>query len=171
MNLLLKSLAGVAVCMAAALSASAADWQAGAAASNITPQQPMPMAGYAGRGAKHAEGKLTDLWAKALVLQDAEGRQAVLVTFDLIGIDRGLATSICQQLMDKYNLQREQIALNFSHTHTGPVVAKNLRPMHYMLLDEANRKLVDDYAQFLETEVVALVGRAMEARSPATLKW
>ncbi|MCA9271334.1 MAG: hypothetical protein KDA41_22780, partial [Planctomycetales bacterium] len=36
---------------------------------------------------------------------------------------------------------------------------------------EANRKLVDDYAQFVETEVVALVGRAMQASSPATLKW
>ena len=48
----------------------------------------MWMAGYAARD-KPAEGKMTDLWAKALVLEDPAGKRAVLITLDLVGIDRG----------------------------------------------------------------------------------
>ena len=43
------------------------DWQAGAAKVNITPREPMWMAGYASRN-KPADGTLTELWAKSLVL-------------------------------------------------------------------------------------------------------
>ena len=42
-------------------------WQAGVAKVNITPKNLMWMSGYASRR-KPADGKLTDLWAKALVL-------------------------------------------------------------------------------------------------------
>ena len=131
----------------------------------------MPMAGYASRGAKHAEGKLTDLFAKALVLDDAKGQRAVLVTLDLIGVDREHATQICDALTAKYKLQREQIALNVSHTHTGPVVGKNLRPMHWLMLSEADRKLVDEYANFVVEKIVAVVGQAIEKQQPAHLAW
>ena len=61
-------------------------WKAGVTKVNITPEQPMWMAGYAARE-KPAEGKTTELWAKALVLEDAGGKRAVLVTLDLVGID------------------------------------------------------------------------------------
>lgn len=146
-------------------------WRAGAAAVNITPEHPMPMAGYASRGAKHAEGKLTDLFAKALVLDDAQGQRAVLVTLDLIGVDREHAAQICAALAAKHKLQREQIALNVSHTHTGPVVGKNLRPMHWLMLSDADRKLVDDYANFVVDKIVAAVGQAIEKQQPAQLEW
>ncbi len=147
------------------------EWKAGAAKFNITPEQFMPMSGYAGRGAKHADGKLTDLWAKALVIESKQGQRAVLVTYDLIGIDRGLSVAICNALQRKFELHRSAVALNFSHTHTGPVVAKNLRPMHYMLLDEANRRLVDGYAQFLQEKSVEVVGEAIANIAPAKLAW
>src|SRR5690242_20691399 len=68
-------------------------WKAGAAKVNITPEQPMWMAGYAAR-TKPAEGTMTDLWAKALVLEDAGGKRAVLVTLDLVGIERQLSAPL-----------------------------------------------------------------------------
>jgi neutral ceramidase len=46
-------------------------WKAGVARVKITPEEHMWMAGYAFRN-KPSEGKLTDLWAKALILEDAE---------------------------------------------------------------------------------------------------
>jgi hypothetical protein len=146
-------------------------WQAGVAKVKITPRQYMPMAGYASRGANHAQEKLTDLWVKALVLQDPDGHRALLVTLDVIGLDRGLSLAMSESLTNRYGLTRDQIALCASHTHTGPVVAKNLRPMHYMLLDEANRKLVDDYAGFLHDQVVGVAGQAIEDLQPARLFW
>ena len=52
----------------------AADWKAGAAKAPITPPSLMWMAGYGSRD-HIAEGKLTDLWAKALVLEDPSGNR------------------------------------------------------------------------------------------------
>jgi len=148
-----------------------ATWRAGTAKRNVTPPKFMPMAGYASRGAKHAEEKLTDLWAKALALEDAAGHRALWITLDVIGADRALSQSVCEELHKRYGLARDQVALCFSHTHTGPVVAKNLRPMHYMLLEEADRRLVDEYAKFLHAQIVGVAGEAIEDLAPARLAW
>jgi hypothetical protein len=160
------------VCLTLAVSpgtACAADsWQAGVAKANITPKQFMWMAGYASRD-HVAEEKLTDLWAKALVLRDPQGKTIALITLDLIGIDRPLSQSICQKLMQKHGLKREQIAINCSHTHTGPVVARNLRPMHYLQLSDEQKKLVDDYATFLEDSVVKAVDNAFGSLAPSQI--
>src|SRR5688572_5683569 len=117
-------------------SAFAADgWRAGAAKTVITPATPMWMAGFSSRE-RPAEGTGTELWAKALVLEDAAGRRGVLVTLDLVGIGRELAQSICAKVMKQHGLKRDQIVLNCSHTHSGPVVGKNLRPLHYELIND-----------------------------------
>jgi hypothetical protein len=70
-----------------------AAWRAGVARVNITPELPIWLSGYAAR-TKPAQDKLDDLWAKALVLEDADGGRAVLVTMDLIGIDRELSRGV-----------------------------------------------------------------------------
>jgi len=149
---------------------AAEGWKAGVAKANITPEKPMWMAGYASRD-HAAEGKLTDLWAKALVLEDPTGRRAVLITLDLVGIDRPLSQSICSGLIKRHNLKRDQIAINCSHTHTGPVVARNLRPMHYLMLSDEQKKLIDDYASFLEQQVLAVVDEAIKNLSPGEIAW
>ena len=101
------------------------DWKAGVASVVITPDQPIWMAGYGDRD-RPSEGKIMDIWAKALALQDADGRQAVLVTADLVGIPKRLSDHVRDQLKAKYNLSRSQIAINTSHTHTGPVLSDAL---------------------------------------------
>src|SRR4051812_21101633 len=83
-------------------------WKAGVAKINITPEKLMWMSGYGGRD-KPAEGKLTDLWAKALLLEDPDGRRVVLVTMDLVGIDRSLSVEVCAALKKQYGLPREAI--------------------------------------------------------------
>lgn len=110
-------------------------WKAGVAKVNITPDHSMWMAGYANRD-KPAQGKMTKLWAKALALEDAAGKRAVLITLDVVGIDRALSVSVCDKLQKKHGLDRSQIAINCSHTHSGPVVNRNLRPMHEYSLDK-----------------------------------
>ncbi|MGF1661429.1 MAG: hypothetical protein ACFCVG_02985, partial [Kineosporiaceae bacterium] len=70
---------------------AADQWQAGVAKTKITPLEPMPMAGYASRGNSHATGTLNDLWAKSLLIEDAQGQRGLLVTMDLCGIDDELS--------------------------------------------------------------------------------
>src|SRR5689334_6336251 len=102
----------------------APSWQAGMAKVVITPTHPMWMSGYGGR-TKPAEGKVHDLWAKALVLQDAGGRRCMLLTTDLVGIDRQLAEEVCAGITKKTGIKRNAIMLSVSHTHCGPVVGGN----------------------------------------------
>ena len=148
--------------------ARADDWQAGVATANITPPQLMWMAGYGNRN-HPAESKLTDLWAKALVLEDAKGQRAALLTLDLVGIDRELSQRICRSLKTKHALARHQVSICTSHTHCGPVVGRNLGPLHYLLVDKRQQQLIDDYADRLHDQLVDLVGKAIADIGPATL--
>jgi hypothetical protein len=143
-------------------------WRAGDAMVKITPAQLMWMSGYGAR-TKPAEGKLTELWAKALALEDPAGRRAVLVTMDLVGIDRTLSTAICAEISRKYKLPRASIILSVSHTHTGPVVGGNLGAMYD--LNAKQRGLVEDYAADLRKKLVAVAGAALKRLAPAVLSW
>jgi hypothetical protein len=145
-----------------------AAWQAGVAKVAITPRQPMWMSGYAAR-TKPAEGKVHDLWAKALVLQDARGKRCALVTMDLVGIDRGLADALCDDLATKFGLERAGIMLSVSHTHCGPVVGNNLRAMYD--LDAVQQQLVTDYTKELRLRMSNLVAEALRGIKPAELSW
>jgi putative membrane-bound dehydrogenase-like protein len=143
-------------------------WKAGAAKLAITPQQNMWMSGYGSRN-KPSEGKLTDLWAKALVIEDPRGERAVMVTLDLVGIDRDLMLDVQRQLHEKHKLEPRQISLCTSHTHCGPVVGGNLESMYF--LDETQQKLVDDYTGKLKRAIVAVVDAAFNKLAPAELAW
>ncbi len=146
-------------------------WSIGVAKKSITPLTPMPMAGYSSRGAAHATGKLTELWAKALVMRDAKGHEGVLVTLDLVGIDRQLSQRICEGIEQKHGLKREQIVLSCSHTHCGPVISGNLATMHYRVFGDADRTLVDQYADHLVQCVLQVVEAAHHCLAPAEVGW
>ena len=143
-------------------------WKAGVAETVITPGHPMWMSGYASRD-KPAQGTMHDLWAKALVLQDRDGEAVVLVTLDLVGIDRDTSQEICRQLETVHRLDRSKIVLSTSHTHTGPVVGKNLGSMYVLSEDQA--VLVMQYRKFLIQSVVDVVARAYEDVVPAELSY
>ncbi|MCS7044992.1 MAG: neutral/alkaline non-lysosomal ceramidase N-terminal domain-containing protein [Gemmataceae bacterium] len=143
-------------------------WHAGVAKVNITPDKPLWMAGYSSR-TKPAEGKETDLWAKALVLEDSEGRRGVLITLDLVGIGRDLSIDICRQLRNKYGLPREAIVLSVSHTHCGPVVGDTLRTMYFLSEDQS--QLIENYTEQLKAKIVDVVGQALSRRAAAQLSW
>jgi len=158
---------GAATALQAAENAS---WRAGLAQVTITPKDPMWMAGYGGRD-HPSEGKLTDLRAKALVLEDAQGQRAVLVTMDLIGTDRGLMQTVCGQIEKQHGLRREQIALCASHTHSGPALSGNLSPLHYLVVDRQQQHFIESYTAELEERLVEVVANAMEDLRPVRLSW
>lgn len=143
-------------------------WQAGVATANITPAQSMWMSGYGGRD-HPSEGKLTDLWAKALVLEDVDGVRVAAVTLDLVGIDRQTELAIRTRLESQWGIPLANSALFCSHTHTGPVVGSNLRAMYS--IDDEQWALVDKYTSKLIDDVVAAVGAAIEDFEPARLTW
>jgi neutral ceramidase len=147
---------------------NSAGWRAGVARRCITPPELMWMSGYASRN-RPAEGTLTDLWAKALVLEDPAGRRHVLITLDLVGIDRETSLGITDAITAKHGLPREAIALATSHTHSGPVIHDNLRVMYE--LDDAAWALVRQYGEQLHDAVLDAVADAITELQPAELSW
>lgn len=141
-------------------------WKAGVARVVITPKQSMWMAGYANRTGP-SEGKLHDLWAKALALEDANGAQSVLVTTDLLGLPKHISDNIFNRAKEKFKLSRAQVILNSSHTHTGPVLQNALYDIYP--LDQKQIKAIEKYSDWLENQLVELIGNALSSLEPAKL--
>jgi len=128
-------------------------WRAGAAAARITPERPLPMAGYAGRK-EPAEGTEQELFAKAIALEDDAGGRTVWITLDLIGVTRELRETVARRVEEAVGLPPPALLINASHTHCGP---------EYVHADAA------DYRAWLEDTLVDLAGRAVAALAPADL--
>ena len=65
----LKQSALAVACATAAVAAESSSWKAGVAKAVITPEKPVWLAGYGSK--RPPDGKLHDLWMKALALEDA----------------------------------------------------------------------------------------------------
>ncbi len=150
-----------------ALPLSAASWKAGTAKADITPKKPIWMAGYGGR-TKPSEGTLHPLWAKALALEDAKGNRAVIIGTDTLGMTASIYANLKARLAKEHKLQPEQIMLNASHTHTGPVLRGGLYDIYP--LNAAHIKRIEEYSARLENEIVRITGEALKNLEPVTLK-
>lgn len=143
-----------------------AGWKAGLARAVITPSEPVWLAGY---GSKRVpDGKLHDLWAKALALEDAEGRRAVLITSDFQGVPRGMSDRVFERVRDRFGLERDRIMLTFSHNHCGPRLGDDL--VDYYPVEEEQVALVDAYTDRMVGTLVDLVGASIAALAPASLR-
>lgn len=146
--------------------AETADWKAGIARAVITPKYPMAMAGFASR-THPSEGKLHDLWAKALALEDASGKKVLLVTTDLLGLPREVSNHIRDRIKSKFGLERDQIILNSSHTHSGPVLQDALSDIYSLDAEQLGK--IEQYSLVLEDQIVRLVGDALSKMKPVSL--
>ncbi|MFM7056008.1 MAG: neutral/alkaline non-lysosomal ceramidase N-terminal domain-containing protein [Planctomycetota bacterium] len=146
---------------------AADSWKAGAAKTVITPKQYMWMSGYASRNTP-AQGIIHDLFAKAMAIQDPAGHTAVIITLDLVGIDRATSQKICQAIQTRHKLERSQISIATSHTHSGPVVGTNLLTMYSLAADQ--QMLVQEYTARLIEQCVETAGQAIGNLSPVTLQ-
>lgn len=166
MNSRLIALAMIPFLVGIAMAQEKSGWKAGVASTMITPEKNMWMSGYGGR-TKPSEGKVQDLYAKAVALEDQKGNRCVLVSLDLVGLDRDTSNKIRDLITSKHGLAKDSVSLACSHTHCGPVVGQNLRTMYF--LDDANNKLVDEYTDALPAKISKVVGEALKNLSPADI--
>ncbi len=145
-----------------------ANWKVGAATMKVTPQKMLWMAGYAARK-KPAEGKVQELFAKALALEDEQGGRLVFVTLDLIGVPQLLRREVAARAEKQFQLPPANLVMNASHTHSGP----SLRTTPLTDADRENPKARDswEYTQKLQDDLVALIGKALAEMQPARLTW
>ncbi len=154
------------VFLLSAFSLAAADYKAGIGRIIITPDKPIYMSGYANRD-HPSEGAIHDLWAKALVIEDHKGNRVVIVTTDLIGLPRSISDIVAARVEKEYGIDRAQLVLNSSHTHTGPLIRHNLETMFELKPEDS--QVVTDYAAALTEKLVMVVGAALKDLAPANL--
>ncbi len=142
-------------------------WKAGVSRAVITPETSVWLAGY---GSKRApDGKLHELWMKALALEDQKGKRAVLITSDFQGVPKMMSDRVFRQLNEKFQLERSQIIFTFSHNHCGPRLGDDL--IDYYPVDPEQERLVEEYTDQMVIRTVALVGDALSRLAPASLQF
>ncbi len=140
-------------------------WNAGIAKAVITPEKSVWLAGY---GSKRApDGKLHDLWMKALALEAPGGERVVLVTSDFQGVPKEMSDRVFAELKKKHKLERTQVMITFSHNHCGPRLGDDL--VDYYPVEAEQEKLVEEYTRRMESKLVDMVGEALKNLAPATL--
>lgn len=143
------------------------DWKAGAAAIVITPEEPLWLAGWAVRTAP-ARGTVSDLYARALALEDPEGSRFVLLTVDLIGVSRAITDALARQVHERFALERERLLVCASHTHCGPEVRPDKVPFFGIPPEFAAR--IPAYVDELTNRLVRVVAAAIDDLQPGQLR-
>ena len=165
---IIRLLAVTALLYVTSVPAIAAEFHAGLGRADITPKDPIWLAGYAGRN-KPSEGIDQKLNVKALALKDATGATTVIVSADTIGTGRQFTDTVAARLAEKYNLPRERFLFAASHSHNTPVIYGNLTDM-YGLAPE-HLETVKRYTKFFEDQVVVAAEQALNSLEPVRLKF
>lgn len=162
-------LAWLAVSLIPAVSLAATnDWKVGLGRIDITPAGPIWMAGYASR-THPSTGVTSRLWAKAMAIEDSRHHRVVIVTTDLIGLPRSITDEVSARVQKKWDVTRDGLLFNSSHTHTGPLIYGNLATMFDLDPDDGER--VRLYSRTLADHLVAVIGAALGDLSPARLAY
>lgn len=95
----------------------------GTAKLDITPKQPIPLAGFALRKGKPFEAVSHPIYLRVLLfeqIRQAERIRALIVSADLLWWGSERMSNIRDRMQEKWGLKSDQIILNASHSHSGP---------------------------------------------------
>jgi neutral ceramidase len=151
-------------------------WRIGTARADITPQVPIWLSGFASRTRPPTEQEVVassaSLFVRVLVMQEralsidhsvsveSNSPVVVLVALDLIGAAASLTDRMFERFLVDLGLERAQVRLCFSHTHSGPVVGEHL--LSLAPEDSRQLELALNYADRLIDVVVMTIGNAMK---------
>jgi hypothetical protein len=134
--------------------------RAGYAAADISPPVGTDLTGFIAREGP-CEGVLDPLEARALVVEDGEGRRVALVTCDLIGLGRHLVGRVRARAALASGVPEEAQLYNCSHTHAGPETGV------LTTIGLPN----PEYLQLLEERLADVVARAARDVVPVRLRF
>jgi len=150
--------------------AAESGWRVGLARVCITPAEPIWLQGYAAKVRyRPFDGKLSDLHAKAMALEDRDGNRAVLITADLCILRRKESDEVFADLMQATGLERRQILVNLSHTHSGPIIGRS--DLRRFPMPEADQKRTIRYTEILKRKLVKVAADALADLKPARLSY
>ena len=130
----------------------------GIAKTDITPDIPVMLYGYAQRKTP-SEGIHDPLTARAVVFEE-NGKKVVLVSSDLGSYGGEVFKVFQKSIMEKYNLKESDIFLSTIHSHSSPVLSLDK--------ERGNANNIK-YTEALNQKLLTLIGNAIKDLKPATI--
>jgi neutral ceramidase len=140
------------------LSASAEGLRAGLARVDITPTQPVLLAGYGSR-TNLSRGVHDPLSARAVAFEQ-NGKRLVLVSLDNLGFYNETAEPLRQAILEACQLQPSELFLCAIHTHSAPTLT---------LAAEKDHPNNVAYTRALEEKLAGLVRQALSRLAPVRM--
>ncbi len=147
-------------------------WLAGLSKVDVTPTEPVRMAGYGNRD--HAsEGIDTPLYVRCLALSPAGGDQpaSLLLSVDTIGLPGSLTRELAISITKKHGTPREKIIFCSTHTHCGPDLVSELSNIFSVPLTDEEAAAGKRYKSQLRKGILEAVELALSDLAPATLHY
>jgi neutral ceramidase len=145
-----------------------AEWRAGVAKVDITPDYPVRLSGYGNRTTEH-EGVVTRLHVRALALSWARERTVVILTVDNCGVPASLRQQVVSALQPD-GIKDDQLAVCSSHTHCAPMLSGTLPNLFGAALPAEQQQRVDRYTHELRDWMVLAARKALASLVPARLQ-
>lgn len=167
----------------------AAEWEAGFSKIDVTPDEPVRLAGYGNRETANV-GVDASLFVRCLALRPLDRQPAaaddaaaaptveatpsdrlVLVSIESIGTPGAMTREIARVLEERHGLRREQVVFSNTHTHTGPDLASELSNIFGKPLTEAEEAAGLRYRKRLHEAILEAVAAALDDVAPAALDY
>lgn len=163
-------------------------WLAGFARVDVTPKEPVRMAGYGNRD-RPSEGVDHPLHVRCLAIRDAapaahagddngdadgeneNGETLVLLSAETIGLPGSMTRKLAATLKERHGLSREQVVFCSTHTHTGPDLVSELSNIFSTPMSDAEVAAGERYRAQLHEGILRAVELAMQDIAPASLAY
>ena len=153
-------------------------WRAGFAKLDVTPTEPVRMAGYGNRD-RPSEGVDMPLFVRCLALRGDDAADSagvsdpmlVLLSVDTIGLPGSMTRELAEALQMKHGLRREQVVFCSTHTHTGPDLISELSNIFSTALSDAEVAAGQRYRAQLTAGILKSVDEALADLAPAALAY
>lgn len=161
-------LVGLALCTATGF---AEEWLAGFSRIDISPTEPVRMAGYGSRD-HPSEGTDTPLHARCMALKETQSsRVSLLISVDTIGLPGTVSDELAASIKNEHGIERERIVLCSTHTHTGPDLVSELSNIFATALSEEEVAAGLRYKDQLKAGILQAVDEALAELTPARLAY
>jgi len=124
---------------------------------NITPEDSVPLGGYAKPRERMSTGFNDYLYATICAITDAQGETAILIGIDLTSSYKSVSHKVREDIAKAHDIPFENILYSASHMHSGPD------------LNQQDMPCISNYIRILRSSITEGVGKALEDRKPATM--
>ncbi len=146
-------------------------WLAGFSRVDVTPTEPVRMAGYGSRD-HPSEGIDTPLYVRCFAIQNqTNNHPQLIISVDTIGLPGSMTRELAEKIKNDQGIERENIVFCSTHTHCGPDLISELSNIFANQLSDQEVAAGKRYKQQLKAGILKAVDLALNKLAPAKLSY